>query len=65
MSIEELEEYIQKNRAKNYNPYSNGESRSLNTSFSSNNHFGIQEKKEKLNQGTMSVKKNKKQKKKI
>ena len=48
MTIEELEEYIQKNKNKNYNPY-NTESRSLNSSFTSNNHFGLFNEKFKEN----------------
>ena len=47
MTIEELEEYIQKNKNKNYNPY-NTESRSLNSSFTSNNHFGLFNEKFKI-----------------
>ena len=56
MTIEELEEYIQKNRAKMSNK--NFESRSLNTSFTCNYNFGISEKIDKDNQNTFSVKRN-------
>jgi hypothetical protein len=50
MTIEELEEYIQKNRAKMNNK--NFESHSLNTSFTCNYNFGISEKIDKENQNT-------------
>ena len=40
MTIQELDEYIKKNRQKNYNP-NNTESKSLNSSFTTNNHFGL------------------------
>ena len=40
MTIQELDEYIRKNRQKNFNP-TYTESKSLNSSFSSNNHFGL------------------------
>ena len=56
MTIEELEEYIQKNRAKMNNK--NFESHSLNTSFTCNYNFGISEKIDKENQNTFSVKRN-------
>ena len=52
MTIEELEEYIQKNRAKMINK--NNESHSLNASFTCNYKFGISEKID--NQNTYSVK---------
>ena len=39
MTVQELDEYIKKNRQKNYIPY-HTESKSLNSSFSSNNNFG-------------------------
>ena len=39
MTVQELDEYIKKNKQKNYIPY-HTESKSLNSSFTSNNNFG-------------------------
>ena len=59
MTVEELEEYIQKNRDK-MNKYKNIESHSLNKSFTSHYNFGMPEKIDKIDkevQNTFSVKK--------
>jgi hypothetical protein len=58
MTVEELEEYIQKNRDK-MNKYKNNDSHSLNKSFTSHYNFGMPEKIDKIDkevQNTFSVK---------
>ena len=57
MTVEELEEYIQKNRAK-MNNYKNKESHSLNASFNCHYDFGFSDKVDKEDKNTFSVKRN-------
>ena len=56
MTVEELEEYIQKNKSKLN--HRNNETHSLNTSFTCHYNFGMSEKIDKSNQNTFSVKRN-------